>query len=58
MIHAGDDVVLEGVSGSIPGARTDIDLIIDRKRRKNDFDVVVVQDFSRFTRGGLQHGNK
>lgn len=58
MVHAGDDVVLEGVTGSMPGARTDIDAIIDRKRRRDDFDVVVVQDFSRFTRGGLQHGNK
>jgi hypothetical protein len=56
MIHAGDDKVLAGVSGSIAAARGDIQEIIDRKRDLDDFDVILVQDFSRFTRVGLEHG--
>lgn len=56
MIHAGDDFILPGVSGSHPGARTDIDKIIQRKRTRNDFTVLLVQDLSRLTRGGVEHG--
>jgi hypothetical protein len=56
MIHAGNDIILEGVSGSVPSARTDIDLVIARKREHDDFDVLLVQDYSRFTRGGIDHG--
>jgi hypothetical protein len=53
-----DDVILDGVSGSIPGKRTDIEELLLRKHEKNDFDVVLVQDLSRFTRGGAEHGMK
>ncbi|HZZ41643.1 MAG TPA: recombinase family protein [Tepidisphaeraceae bacterium] len=49
---------LEGVSGSIPGNRQDIDEIIARKRRLNDFTLLVIQDVTRFTRAGLGHGQK
>jgi DNA invertase Pin-like site-specific DNA recombinase len=55
MVHAGDDVVLEGVTGSVPASRPDIQRIVNRKREFDDFDVVLVQDFSRFTRGGIDH---
>jgi hypothetical protein len=52
-----DKVALDGVSGSLPGARTDIDELIHRKRTRNDFDVLLVQDTTRFTRGGIAHGS-
>ncbi len=53
-----DQVVLEGVTGSVPGARTDIADIITRKRDRDDFDVLLVQDVSRLTRAGAEHGMK
>jgi hypothetical protein len=46
----------EGVTASVPGARNDFDDIIRRKREKNDFDVLVLTDISRFTRAGIKHG--
>jgi hypothetical protein len=49
---------LEGVTGSIPGNRDDIDRIIARKRNLNDFKILVVQDATRFTRAGQGHGQK
>jgi hypothetical protein len=57
MISAGT-VILDGVSGSKPGARTDIDEIINRKMEKDDFDILLLQDISRLTRGGAEHGAK
>lgn len=56
MIHAGEDIVLDGVTGSVPGARSDIDAIIRRKAERDDFDVLLVQDSSRLTRSGPDHG--
>lgn len=53
-----DSIVLDGVTGSVPGARKDIEQIIERKKTANDFDVLLVQDMSRFTRGGAEHGMK
>ena len=53
-----DQVVLDGVTGSVPGARNDIEKVIHRKRAADDFDVLLVQDMSRFTRGGAEHGMK
>jgi hypothetical protein len=53
-----DQVVLEGVTGSVPGARTDIADIIERKREHDDFDLLLVQDVSRLTRAGAEHGMK
>ena len=53
-----DEVVLDGVSGSLPGARTDIEAVLERKRERDDFDVLLVQDMSRLTRGGAHHGMK
>ena len=37
------DVILDGVSGSKPGNRDDLQELIDRKIQKNDFDVLLVQ---------------
>jgi hypothetical protein len=55
MVHV-DDVVLEGVTGSIPGARRDIGQILERKATRDDFEILLVQDPSRLTRGGALHG--
>jgi len=53
-----DEIRLEGVSGSIPGNRTDFDELVERKRLRNDFEVLLVQDVSRLTRSGALHGAK
>lgn len=54
MIHV-DDVVLDGVTGSLPGKRKDLDDLLERKRTRNDFDVIVLQVINRMTRGGCGH---
>src|SRR5512136_489734 len=46
------EIALEGVSGSVPGARTDLQELIERKRACDDFDLVLAQDTSRVTRAG------
>jgi hypothetical protein len=53
-----DSIILDGITGSVPGARTDIETIVQRKKTSNDFDVLLVQDLSRFTRSGPDHGMK
>ncbi|MEX2673459.1 MAG: recombinase family protein [Phycisphaeraceae bacterium] len=53
-----EEVLLEGVTGSVPFVRDDIESIISRKRRKNDFSLLVCQDVTRFTRAGQGHGQK
>jgi hypothetical protein len=60
LVHAGPDAdfILPGISGSHPAAREDIGRIIRRKEQENDFDVLLVQDLSRLTRGGVEHGGK
>jgi DNA invertase Pin-like site-specific DNA recombinase len=50
--------VLDGVSGSVPGNRTDIDRIIEQKRQHGRFKLLLVPDASRFTRAGASHGAK
>ena len=47
---------LEGVTGSVPGARTDIDEIIALKRSGVDFDLLICSNSDRFTRSGQGHG--
>src|SRR5687768_12619875 len=51
-------IMLEGVSGSIPGNRQDLQALLDRKRARDDFEVVLLQDTTRLTRGGTMHGMK
>ncbi len=51
-----DQVLLEGISGSMPGKREDLQTLLDRKQRRNDFEAVLVQDTTRLTRGGTGHG--
>ena len=36
-------VVLEGVTGSVPGKHHDLNQLLDRKRQHDDFDVLAVQ---------------
>ena len=55
MVPAGE-VVLDGVTGSMPGKRQDMTNLIQRKLKDNDFDVLVVQRLDRLTRGGSVHG--
>lgn len=49
--------VLEGVTGSMPGARTDVEEVIAFKRGCPDLRLLVVPDVSRFTRAGGMHGS-
>ena len=51
-----EDMVLAGVTGSIPGKRVDIEKLFQRKRDKDDFDVLVIQRIDRATRSGVRHG--
>ncbi len=51
-----DKIMLEGVTGSMPGKRADLAEIVKRKRTKNDFDVLLVQRLDRLTRSGSGHG--
>ncbi|MGC4031358.1 MAG: recombinase family protein [Tepidisphaeraceae bacterium] len=46
----------EAISASQTKRRPDLDRIIKRKQTINDFDTVLVQDLSRLTRGGVEHG--
>ena len=54
MIHV-DDVVLNGVTGSIPGKRKDLTDLLERKEKQDDYDVLLVQRCDRLTRGGSGH---
>ena len=55
MVHV-DDIVLAGVSGSMPGKRDDLDQLLERKREHDDFDVLLIQRMDRLTRSGGSHG--
>jgi hypothetical protein len=57
MVHS-HDVEAEGVSGSKTFCRGDIEQLIDSKHDGADFEIVVVHDFSRLTRGGIAHGHE
>jgi Recombinase/Resolvase, N terminal domain len=54
MIHVGD-IVLNGLTGSLPGKRTDLDTLLKRKRECNDFDILLIQKCDRLTRSGSDH---
>lgn len=42
------EIDLEGVTGSVPGARDDIDKLIELKRGGLDFDLLIVPNVDRF----------
>lgn len=56
MIHVGGDEVLEGVSGSKTFNRHDLKRLLATATLKKDYDVLLVYDSSRLTRGGAGHG--
>lgn len=47
-----------GISASKPWARSDIEEVVNRKKVSNDFDLVVVYDVDRFSRGGPIIGSR
>jgi hypothetical protein len=53
MIYAG--AIMRDVTGSLPGARTEFDELIEKKAKGEDFDAVLLQDPTRLTRSGPQH---
>jgi DNA invertase Pin-like site-specific DNA recombinase len=55
-MHFVDEIVLNGVTGSLPGKREDLSGLLARKREKDDYDVVILQRLDRLTRGGSAHG--
>lgn len=56
MTHAGHDEVLEGVSGSKTFNRHDLKRLLKKAQYEKDYDVLLVYDSSRLTRGGAGHG--
>ena len=50
------EIVLDGVSGSMPGKRQDMADLLRRKREDNDFDVLIIRRMDRLTRSGSGHG--
>lgn len=51
-----DEVRLAGISGWLPVMRADLRQLLARKLERDDFDVLIMQDFSRLTRTGLEGG--
>ena len=51
-----DDVVLAGMTGSLPGKRKDIEDLLRRKIERDDFQVIMIQLLDRSTRSGVGHG--
>jgi hypoxanthine-guanine phosphoribosyltransferase len=38
-----DDIILDGMTGSLPGRREDLKALLDRKRTNNDFEVQQIE---------------
>lgn len=51
-----DDIYAEGISGSQTFNREDLQDLLDLHKTK-PYDIVLVHDLSRLTRGGIRHGN-
>jgi hypothetical protein len=54
MVYVGE--LQEALAVSQTEKRPDVDYLLRRAREDHDFDTVLVQDLSRLTRGGLEHG--
>ncbi len=54
MIPAGGDLEQGGISSTKRKIREDIDELIEHKRKYDDFDVILVHDYSRLTRRGTK----
>ena len=48
-----DEVRLSGVSGATSALRSDLRALLARKRDRDDFDVLIVEDLARLTRAGI-----
>ncbi|MCY3020201.1 MAG: recombinase family protein [Planctomycetota bacterium] len=48
-----DEVRLAGVSGWLPAMRADLRQLLARKRKMDDYDVLIMEDHARLTRTGL-----
>ncbi len=57
MTHVGD-MILEGVSGLSPVGYEKVQELVARKQERNDFDVLLIHDFSRLTRRGPIDGGR
>ena len=53
-----DEVRLAGISGGAPALRTDLRELLARKLARDDFDVLIMEDFARLTRTGLDSGSE
>ena len=51
-----DEVRLANVSGWLPAMRADLRQLLARKRKRDDYDVLIMEDFARLTRIGLEVG--
>lgn len=49
-----DEIQLAGVSGWTPGLRPDLRALLRRKRKNNDFEVLMVTDHARLSRAVLE----
>lgn len=49
------DIVLSGVTGSLPGRREDLARLLRRRAEQRDFEVLLVQRCDRLSRGGAAH---
>lgn len=52
------EVRLAGVSGGEPAMREDLRALILRKRERDDYDVLIMEDFARLTRAGITEGTQ
>jgi len=52
-MHCVDEVRLAGVSGRLPALRDDLRRLLARKRKWDDFDVLIMEDRARLTRTDL-----
>jgi hypothetical protein len=52
-MHCVDEIRLAGVSGGPPALRDDLRILLARKRKRDDFDVLVMEDRARLTRADL-----
>ncbi len=50
------EVRLAGVGGWFPALRPDLRALLARKRERDDFDVLMMVDFARLTRTGVEEG--
>lgn len=53
-----DEVRVAGVNGITPIMREDLRNLLTRKRQQDDFDMLIMEDFTRLTRAGSDVGDQ